>query len=212
MVPRPKHLGWLTRPRLSTLAPERSSLREWGPRASPGYIWLSDPADDTHVTGPAFPAAIGYAPDLVDFPPDDCLFALQTDGQVWRFVLGRGALARSAITALNMTGQRRAGSGRCGFAYDNVSRRIGGNVADGIYYAFDPAALTWSATSMNVEAGSKGNPDQVVHCLDFDTERGCFVLLGEPGTAATWIFRPVATTPQARSTRSDTKGGSREVT
>ena len=116
------------------------------------------------------------------------------------------------MTALYATGQRPAGSGRCGFTYDNVSRRIGGNVADRIYYAFDPAALTWSATSIKVEARSKGNPDQVVQCLDFDTERGCFVLLGEPGTATTWIYRPVATTPQARSTRSDTKGGSREVT
>ena len=161
-----------------------------GPQASPGNIWLYDPANDAYVTGPAFPPAVGYAHDLVYFPPNDCFYALQTDGQVWRVVLDRGALARSTVTALNVTGQRPAGSGRCGFAFDSVNRRIGGNVADGIYYAFDPAALTWSATSMKVEVGSKGVPDQVFHCLDFDTESGCFILLGEPGTAPTWIYRP----------------------
>ena len=53
-----------------------------GPQASPGNFWLYDPANDAYVTDPTFPPPVGYAHDLVSFPPDDCFYALQTDGQV----------------------------------------------------------------------------------------------------------------------------------
>ena len=171
-----------------------------GPQASPGNIWLYDPAGDAYVTGPSFPPAVGYAHDFVYYPPDDCFYAMQTDGRVWRVALDRVEIARSTVTALSVTGEPPAGSSRCGFAYDSVNNRIGGNVTNGIYYAFDPASRSWSATRMNVETGSNGVPDQVFHCLDFDTESGCFVLLGTPGTAATWLYRPAPTNPRARST------------
>ena len=165
-----------------------------GPQAGPGNIWIYDPANDTYVTGPPFPHAVGYAHDLVHFPPDDCFYALQADGQVWRVVLDRTELGKSTVTRLEATGQKPPGMGRCGFAYDSLNERIGGNVTNGTYYAFDPTSLTWSATSMRVESGSDGVPDQVFHCLDFDTASGCFVLLGEPGTARTWLYRPAAIT------------------
>lgn len=165
-----------------------------GLQASPGNIWLYDSEDDTYVTGPAFPHEVGYAHDLVYFPLDDSFYALRNDGEVWRLTLDRSEIGRTAVTRLSTSGQRPPGSGRCGFAYDSHNRRIGGNVSNGRYFAFDPASRTWSAATIKVEEGSSGVPDQVFHCLDFDIESGCFVLLGEPGRAPTWIYRP-ATLP-----------------
>lgn len=174
-----------------------------GPQVSPGNIWLYDPGNDTYVTGPPFPPAVGYAHDLVYFPPGDCFYALQSDGRVWRVVIDRAELGKSTVTNLDATGRKPTKTGRCGFAYDSLNERIGGNITNGIYYAFDPVSLTWSGTLVRVESGSDGVPDQVFHCLDFDIASGCFVLLDQPGTARTWLYRPATMTRQVRRTRMD---------
>lgn len=172
----------------------------YNPQAGPGNIWLYDPTNDTFTTGPAFPPEVGYAHDFIYFPPDDSFYVLQTDGRVWRVVLNRQNLSLTTVTALNVTGSRPAASSRCGFAYDSVNNVIGGNVTNGIIYTFDPASLAWSAITMQVEAGSIGIPNQVFHNLDFDAASGCYVFLGDPAAASTWLYRPATTRAQTTST------------
>ena len=52
-----------------------------------------------------------------------------------------------------------------------------------------PATSAWSATSMQVEAGSVGMPNQAFHCLDYDVGAGCFVFLNEASNPSTWVYR-----------------------
>lgn len=161
--------------------------------ASPGFIWIYDPTTDDHFKGPAFPPEVGYAHALVYFPPDDRFYALQSDGRVWKIALDRRNLALSTIVAVNVGGSPPPRSARCAFAFDSVNRRIGGNISEGIYYAFDPATQLWSTRAIRVESGSTGIPDQVFHCLAFDPASGCFACLSPSGTATTWIYRPAVT-------------------
>ena len=170
------------------------------PQAGPGNVWIYDPATDTFVTGSPFPSAVGYAHDIVYFPPDDNFYVFQTDGRVWRMTLNRGNFAFSTVVALTVTGSRPAASARCGFAYDTVNKIIGGNVTNGTFYVFDPMTLAWSTTAMQVEAGSVGVPDQTFHCLDFDADSGCFVLLSDFKNPATWVYRYAGAGPSASST------------
>ena len=171
-----------------------------GSPANPGYVWLYDPADNTYVTGIPFPVAVGYAHDLVYFPPDDNFYVFQSDGRVWRLTLNRANLMFATVAALTVTGTQPAASSRCGFAYDSVNKIIGGNVTNGTFYAFDPMSLAWSASAMQVEPGSVGVPNQVFHCLDFDEDSGCFVLLSEATNPTTWIYRHAVTTAPTSTT------------
>ena len=76
-----------------------------------------------------------------------------------------------------------------------MNRIIGGNVTNGIFYAFDPMTSAWTATAMQTEAGSPGVPNQVFHCLDFDPDSGCFIFLSDNATATTWAYRYAGTAP-----------------
>ncbi len=157
--------------------------------AGPGNIWVYDPVTNTYETGPPFPPSVGYAHDIVHFPPDDNFYVLQSDGRVWRMAFNRGNPTLSTVSALSVSGTPPAAGSRCGFAYDPVNRIIGGNVTNGTFYAFDPATMAWTATAMQVEPGSLGVPNQVFHCLEFDHDSGCFILLSDPATATTWAYR-----------------------
>jgi hypothetical protein len=172
------------------------------PQGGVGNIWLYDPATDTIETGPSFPGAIGYAHDIVYFPPDDSFYVLQSDGRVWRMTIGRPNVSFSNVVALNVTGTPPAGSSRCGFAYDSVNKKIGGNVSSGTFYSFDPTTLAWTSSTIKVEAGSVGVPNQAFHCLDFDPVSACYVFLGEATAPATWLYRPASVSASGAATTS----------
>jgi hypothetical protein len=158
-------------------------------RFGPGSVWVYDPAHNSYTTGAAFPAAVGYAHDIVYYPPDDSFYVFQSDGRVWRMVHNRANAMFTQIAALTVSGTRPAAGSRCGFAYDPVNRIIGGNVTNGTFYAFDPGTSAWSATSMQVETGSIGMPNQAFHCLDYDAASGCFVFLNDASNPSTWVYR-----------------------
>jgi hypothetical protein len=177
-------------------------------QSAPGNVWLYDPTENTYATGSPFPPAIGYAHDIVYFPPDDSFYVFQSDGRVWRLTPNRANVLLPTVTPLAVSGMRPSASGRCGFAYDTVNKIIGGNVTNGTFYAFDPLSLAWSASTMQIESGSIGVPNQVFHCLDFDEDSGCFVFLNESSNPTTWIYRYA----RANATAGATGVGDLEVT
>jgi hypothetical protein len=160
-------------------------------QAGGGSMWLYDPDSDDYIIGPA--VDVGYSLDLAHFPPSDCFYAFQSDGRVWEIRVDRANFRTSKIAALAVTGNppSNAIGTVCGFAYDSANGIIGGNVTNGIFYAFDPANRSWTRRNMQLEAGSIGLPSQAFHCLDFDPESGCFIFLqtGSFGATATWAYR-----------------------
>ena len=154
-----------------------------------GNLWLYDPATDSISVGPPLPD-IGYALDLVYFPPSGKFYAMQADGRAWEIALGRANISASTITPVAITGSPPPVSGACGFAYDSNSRIIGGNVINGTFHAFDPVSRAWSMTKMQTLPGAQSVPNQAFHCLDFDPVSGCFIFLSDPATSSrTWAYR-----------------------
>jgi hypothetical protein len=176
-------------------------------QAGAGALWLYDPDADSITTGPAI--NVGASPDFIYFPPNDKFYVLQSDGRVWEISLSRSSFNASTVTQLSVTGTQPASTEGmvCGYAYDSVNRLIGGNVANGIFYAFDPQNRAWASKVMTIEAGSAGMPNMAFHCLDFDPESGCFIFLEGPSNAAaggarTWAYRygAASTAPSRVST------------
>ena len=157
-------------------------------QAGLGNLWLYDPAADAISTGPSLPD-VGYALDLVYFPPNDRFYALQSDGRVWEINFDRASINLSTITRLATSGSPPPASGACGFAYDSVNRIIGGNIVNGRFHAFDPVSRTWTTVPVQTLPGTANAPDQAFHCLDFDPASGCFIFLSNPATATTWAYR-----------------------
>jgi hypothetical protein len=170
-----------------------------GTYSGAGGLWVYNPDDDSVLQ--CLNCNVGGSPDFVYFPPNDRFYALQSDGSVWEVIFNREHPTVSSIAALNVTGNRPTSANGivCGYAYDAVNKIIGGNVSNGIFYAFDPATSAWTATVIDVDAGSTGIPNMSFHCLDFDPNSGCFVFLhnppyGQPGSPSTWVFRYDRTT------------------
>ena len=148
------------------------------PQGGVGNIWLYDTATDTIQTGPRFPAAIGYAHDIVYFPPDDSFYVFQSDGRVWRMTSAARTSMLTSVTALNVTGRLLPRAAAADSPTTASTRMIGGNVTNGTFYTFDPASLAWTSSAIKIEAGSVGSPNQAFHCLDFDPVSGCYRVPG----------------------------------
>ena len=165
-----------------------------GPFSGPGGVWVYDADDDSILL--CCNCDVGGSPDIVYFPPNDRFYVLQSDGRVWEIIFNREHPTVSSVAALNVTGNRPTSANGivCGYAYDPANKIIGGNVSNGVFYAFDPTTSVWTATMIRVDEGSSGIPNMTFHCLDFDPNSGCFVFLhnplwGQPGTPSTWVFR-----------------------
>jgi len=178
-------------------------------QAGQGGLWIYDPVTDAVATT-GLSIDVGISPDFVYFPPTDRFYILQSDGRVWEGTFNRDSIRASTITALNVKGMPPASATGivCGYAYDSVNRIIGGNVAKGLFYAFDPPKRSWSSKAMQLEAGSSGVPNQAYHCLEFDHASGCFVFLETPGYGATgaprtWAYRYGRTPAVPASTVAD---------
>jgi hypothetical protein len=177
----------------AVLDPVSDCLLVIGPntQAGAGALWLYDPTNDTVTTGPE--CTVGSC-DFVYFPPNDRFYALQSDGGVFEVQIDRQKFAASTVTSLTVTGTRPASDPGivCGYAYDSISEVIGGNVAKGVFYAFDPLTRTWTSKVMRLENPKAGLPNLTFHCLEFDPVSGCFIFLENPqttGGARTWAYR-----------------------
>jgi hypothetical protein len=178
------------------------------PQAGAGAMWLYDPDSDSIATGPA--CNVGLAADVVYFPPNDRFYVLQSEGSVWEITLNRAMFAASTIVPLVVTGTRPASEAGilCAYAYDTVNKIIGGNVANGVFYAFDPLTKSWSSRMVLMEDRAAESPTAAYHCLEFDPVSGCFVFLGNAKAAGstvprTWAYRYAA--PATVATTSDVR-------
>jgi hypothetical protein len=157
------------------------------PQGGTGNVWVYRPSSDSIATGPPIPD-VGYALELVYYPPNDRFYALQSDGRVWEIAFNRGNYGATTISPLRTSGTLPPASSACGYAFDAANGIIGGNVVNGRFHAFDPISQAWRTTAMQTLPGTPGVPNQVFHCLEFDPASGCFVFLSAPD-ARTWAYR-----------------------
>ena len=186
----------------AALDPASGKILVVGPDISyQSSIWLYDPATDTISAGPKWTPSAGGSLDLVYVPDNDRFYAIsQIDAKVWELTVNRSNFNLSTATLLAVSANLPSytGSPPSGYAYDPVNKIIGGFVTNGIFSAFDPLAKNWTQVRMvDAATGSAATHVQSFYCLDFDTDSGCFIFLGNAGSlkARTFAYRYSATTP-----------------
>ncbi|MEZ0238644.1 MAG: hypothetical protein ACAH06_11320 [Methylophilaceae bacterium] len=135
-------------------------------------------------------ANMGYANNLVYFPPNDRFYYFHSSaGRVWEVSLTRSGdkVTQAAV--------KEVGSGlgpklpETGFAYDAASKVIGGGVHKDQFHAFDPATGEWTATAIRAEGGGKIGT-QAYHALDYDPVANVYIFISNSASGfRVWAYR-----------------------
>ena len=132
---------------------------------------------------------LSYGQNLIYYPPNQKMYYVMNNGEVYEVTLDRSNLSRTSIVKMTgITGTPPPGSlpnislsdeGETGWAYDSTNQIIGGGVRNGIFYAFDPVAKTWTAKTMNISAsgGIGAGLISASHTLDYDPVNNAFIYI-----------------------------------
>jgi hypothetical protein len=161
-------------------------------------IWAYDPAAGTAPVKllSVKDAKMGYANNLVYFPPNDRFYYFHSGaGRVWEVSLTRSG---DKVTQASM---KEVGNGpgpklpETGFAYDAANRVIGGGVYKDQFHVFDPATGEWATTAIQIEGGGKIGT-QAYHALDYDLVANVYIFISNSASGfRVWAYRFRATLP-----------------
>lgn len=161
---------------------------------APGQIWRYNISTDTVTTGPV--NGIATQPvDLQYCPLNDKFYTFENGGIVRAITVNRANFGASTSQLLTTTGPKPPGPGRP-FGYPVCSwvpgrNKFGGWFNAGKYREFDPVTLTWTETTMQMEAGSSGtNVGAIFSCGNYEEWSGCFIFLDTENVQKTWAYRP----------------------
>jgi hypothetical protein len=160
-------------------------------------LWTYDPVTRARVQRLDYDEDMGYANNLVYFPPNQRMYFIARGAttRVWEVVLDRANWSASTVTEMATTGDVFA-SEESGFAFDSWNNVIGGGVRDGIFRAFDPLTARWSSAVMQVQGPGGPIGTQAFHALDFDPVDGVFLFLtGYDDGSRMWAYRYGSATP-----------------
>jgi hypothetical protein len=134
-------------------------------------------------SGSIIQSNMGYANQLVYFPPNDKMYYFQRQtGRTFEITLDRTDFSKSRIVQLDTVGSR-SPHPEPGYAYDTVNHIIGGGVYANKFYAFNPLTKSW--TDQDILGGAPGN--QAFHALAYDDTDNVFVFISEG--RQTWAYR-----------------------
>lgn len=154
-------------------------------------LWTYDPVSRVKTQRLAYSKDMGYANNLVHFPPNQKMYYIARGAptRVWEVTLDRANWAASTVVELAPSGIV-FDSQESGWAYDSWTRVIGGGVRNGIFYAFDPLAAAWSSAVMQIQGTGGPIGDLASHTLDFDPVDGVFLFLTDYDSGSrTWAYR-----------------------
>ncbi len=170
-----------------------------GVNASPGRLWRYDPATQKVDTLADVPATVGYANNLVYFPPNRRMYLVARGSPTRVFEVASKGPRVSEVTG--MTGDI-PNSQESGWAYDAANMVIGGGVLDGTFYAYDPLTKHWTSQRMQASSTQDAKIGTLAfHALDYDPINNLYIFLTDAASGRrTWAYR---------FTRSDPPGGKR---
>jgi hypothetical protein len=182
-----------------------ASTRAWGPYAaaetdpvsglvvviSDAGLWTYDPATATIGAHQAFSnPRLGYASQLVYFPPNQRMYYITRDHLVFEVTLDRVTWEKTTVAELTTQGPVPP-SGAQGWAFDAGRGILGGGVQGGVFHTFDPAARRWASQTMQIlPAGASPPPNNGLYTLAYDPVDGVFIFVTDyAGGWHTWAYR-----------------------
>lgn len=166
-------------------------------------LYSFDPATEVAARNMSFVRPeLSLAQNLVYYPPNGKMYYILNNGTVFEVTIERSDLAKSSIVQMTgLAGTSPGGvmpplsdAGETGWAYDSANRIIGGGIANGTFYAFDPVARTWTATRMRSDSSSRTIGKLSFHALDYDQADNVFIFISRaPGDGFdkqnTWAYK-----------------------
>jgi hypothetical protein len=164
-----------------------------GVNASPGRLWRYDPATQKVDTVADVPVAVGYANNLVYFPPNRRMYLLARGAPTRVFEVAlKGRLSGgpwvSEVTGI--TGDI-PNSQESGWAYDSANMVIGGGILDGTFYAYDPLTKHWTSQRMQASSTEGAKIGTLAfHALDYEPITNLYIFLTDAASGRrTWAYR-----------------------
>jgi hypothetical protein len=158
-----------------------------------GALWTYDPVTQTKTKRRSTSGLpLGYDNNLVYFPPNKKMYLINRRSEVFEVTLDRDRWESCTLVLLSdVTGQKPTGGDTddTGFACDTVNQIIGGAVAKGRFFAFDPLHRTWTSRVMEAQPPGTAVGSVACHCLDYDPVDGVFIFLSSHGSGGrTWAY------------------------
>jgi hypothetical protein len=156
----------------------------------PQDLWTYDP--ETEVVEHRFHfelgSRIGYAAELVYFPPNGRFYYFTRTGFLFELTVDRSAWESSSIVEIDASGDLPAADAK-GWAYDAANQTIGGGVRDSVFWTLDPESRVFTAIPLASETG-EGPGNLAFFTLDYASDAGVFLFFTDYPGWATWAFRP----------------------
>lgn len=164
-----------------------------GINATPGSLWRYDPVTQTVDTVVNVPAAVGYANNLVYFPPNRKMYLIARGSptRVFEVTLNRNTWSRATVAEVTRMRGDIPDSEESGWAYDSANGLIGGGIRQGTFYAYDPVANRWISRRMLASSREGASIGTVAfHALDYDPINHVYVFITDEASGRrTWAFR-----------------------
>jgi hypothetical protein len=159
-----------------------------------GALWTYDPLrqlKSRRLSTAGLP--LGYDNNLIYFPPNKAMYLINRKHEVFEVALNRTNWAASTVTLLTGVSGEKPVPGDTddtGYAYDAVNQIIGGAVARGQFFAFDPRRRVWIAQIMQTQPAGTMVGSVACHCLDYDPVDNVFIFLSSHRSGGrTWAYR-----------------------
>jgi hypothetical protein len=128
---------------------------------------------------------LGYAAELVHFPPTGAFYLFTRDGLVFEVLPDRTRWEATRIVEVTDATGAPPPEAK-GWAYDSRRERIAGGLRDGIWSTFDPRSRAWSRVPVPGDPGSLA-----FFTLVYDDIDDVFVFFTDYTSGwETWLYRP----------------------
>jgi hypothetical protein len=156
-------------------------------------IWTYDPVKEKVSRHMEFAGdmseKLGWGNNLVYFPPNQKMYYFADGKRVFEISL-KGGIFSGGVTMLSVTGDPPKLEENSGFAYDSVNRIIGGAVANGVFYAFDPATKRWTKQTIQTEPPGRAVGTLAHQAIDYSPEDNVFIFISDYNSGRhTWAYR-----------------------
>ncbi len=177
---------------------DRLSASELDP-VSGWFIFVSsygihgyDPKNKKAFTINKFVRQLGYANNLVYYPPLDSFyyFTVGDAVQVYELKLNRTDRLKTTLTRVENISGDIPGSSETAWDYDSANKVIGGGIKDGRFFVFDPIAKHWHSKKIEVVDSGLNVGTVAFHAMAYSSNQNVYVFkTNYPSGHKIWLYR-----------------------